>query len=175
MKISLIIPTLDLKKEALEYRQEHFDNGETIINGSELFDQTDSYEQWLDTVKKNADPKTVSEQWVVTDTFFAINDNGDIVGIIDLRHTLNDFLADFGHTGYSVRPSQRRKGYATQMLRQLIEVAKLSGLTELQLSVERNNGPSVKTIISNGGVYERSFTYEGKEADIYKIAINQAI
>ena len=94
-----------------------------------------------------------------------------IVGIIDLRHTLNDFLKDFGNCGYSVRPSERRKGYATEMLRQILDVARESGMTELHLSVERDNEPSIKTIISNGGVYERSFEFENEMADIYGIGL----
>ena len=75
-----------------------------------------------------------------------MDDNDEIVGIIDLRHELNEFLQDFGNSGYSVRPSERRKGYATEMLRLIKEVAKRVGLTSLQLSVERSNEPSVKTI-----------------------------
>ena len=80
------------------------------------------------------------------------------MGIIDFRHTLNDFLKDLGNCGYSVRPSERRKGIATEMLRQLLD-----------------NEPSVKTIIRNGGVYERSFEFDGEQADIYRIAVNSGI
>ena len=93
------------------------------------------------------------------------------MGIIDLRHTLNDFLKDFGNSGYSVRPSQRKKGYATEMLRQVLDIARRAGLTELHLSVEKVNLPSVKTIIKNGGVYERSFEFESELADIYRIEL----
>lgn len=74
-----------------------------------------------------------------------------------------------GNCGYSVRPSERRKGYATEMLRQLIEFAKSVGMNELHLSVERDNEASVKTIKYNNGVYERSFKFEGVDADIYRI------
>lgn len=171
MTIRLVRPTAAHKDEALRYRQAHFDCGETVINGSELLDKTDSYETWLQSVTANADPATVSPDWVVTDTFFAVDDAGKIVGIIDLRHTLNDFLKDFGNCGYSVHPAERNKGYATEMLRRILGIAKDAGLTELHLSVERDNAPSVRTILKNGGVYERSFEFEGCPADIYRIAI----
>ena len=169
--IRLIRPTLELKEKAIEFRQEFFDNNEMVINGSELLDKTESYEEWLKSVTDNTDIKTVNPNWVVTDTFFAIDGENTIVGIIDLRHTLNDFLKDFGNCGYSVRPSERRKGYATQMLCQVLNVARNVGLGEIHLSVERGNAPSVKTIMKNGGVYERSFEFDGEQADIYRIAL----
>lgn len=135
-------------------------------------DKTDSYEQWLQNVKDNADKKTVGKNWVLTDTYFAMDeDKKRIVGIIDLRYELNDFLKDIGNCGYSVRPSERRKGYAVEMLRQVVEKAKKYGLTEMYLSVEKDNIPSIKTILKNNGVYERSFEFEGKKADIYKIMV----
>jgi predicted acetyltransferase len=170
--VILVKPELEFKTEALAYRQEHFDNGEMIINGSGLLDKIDSYEQWLQNVKNNADKKTVDKNWVLTDTYFAMDeDKKRIVGIIDLRYELNDFLKDIGNCGYSVRPSERRKGYAGEMLRQVVEKAKKYGLTEIHLSVEKDNIPSIKTILKNNGVYERSFEFEGKKADIYKIIV----
>ena len=146
--IILVRPTLELKEKALDYRKEHFQHGEEIIYGSELFDKTESYEEWLSSVTLNTNPKTVNENWVVTDTFFALRKSDDkIIGVIDLRHTLNEFLKDLGNCGYSVRPSERKKGYATE------------------------NVASLKVIQKNGGVYERSFSFENGVADIYKIAV----
>ena len=171
MSIKLVRPTIEMKELVLDYKKEHFDNNEMTINGSELLDKTDSYEEWLKSVNDNTSPETVNPAWVVTDTFFAIDPNNKIVGIIDLRHTLNDFLKDCGNCGYSVRPSERKKGYATEMLRQIIEIAKEVGMHELYLSAEKSNVPSVKTIIKNGGVYERSFEIEGTLADVYKITL----
>ena len=171
MMLKLVRPTLEMKQAALEFKQEFFDNGENVINGSEMLDNMDSYEEWLESITNNLSADTVNSNWVVTDTFFAVDGNERIVGIIDLRHTLNDFLKDFGNSGYSVRPSERKKGYATKMLAMVKEVAKDAGLIRLQLSVERDNEPSVKTIVNNGGVYERSFEFQGEMADVYMVEL----
>ena len=167
--ITLKRPTKEYESEALAFKQEFIENGETTINGSELLDQMDSYDEWLKSITDNVSSETVNPSWVVTDTYFAFDENGSIVGIIDLRHELNDFLKDFGNCGYSVRPSERRKGYATEMLKLIIEGARQIGMDRLQLSVEPTNEASVKTITKNGGKYERSFTFEGEEADVYTI------
>lgn len=169
--ITLVRPAKEHEKEALKFKQEFIDYGTPVINGSELLDQTDSYDEWLKSVTDNTSQETVNPSWVVTDTYFAFDDNNYLVGIIALRHTLNDFLKDFGHCGYSVRPSERRKGYATEMLRQILECAAELGFDKLQLSVERSNIPSVKTITKNGGKLERSFTFEGEAADVYYILL----
>ena len=167
--ITLRRPVKEYESEAAVFKQEFIDNSEYTINGSELLDQMDSYDEWLKSVNDNASSETVNPSWVVTDTYFAFDENDRLVGIVDLRHELNDFLKDFGNSGYSVRPSERRKGYATEMLKLVMERARQIGMDKLQLSVERSNEASVKTIIKNGGKYERSFTFEGEEADVYMI------
>jgi len=128
-KILLVRPKKEMEFEAIEFKNEFFQNGEKEINGGELLDKTEDYGIWLENVTKNSSAKTVNPNWVVTDTFFAIRDNDKkIIGIIDFRHELNEFLKDYGHCGYSVRPSERKKGYATEMLRQVIDIARNIGL-----------------------------------------------
>ena len=113
----LVKPTIDLKEKALEYKKEHFDNGEEIINGSALLDKLD-YEDWIKHIEKSSNPETVDENWVEASTFFVIRETDQrIIGMVDIRHRINKFLALFGgHIGYSVRPSERKKGYGTKIL-----------------------------------------------------------
>jgi len=171
-KLIFIRPNKELENQAIEFKNEFFENGETEINGSELLDKTDNYDKWLENVTKNSSKETVDPNWVVTDTFFAIRENDKkIIGIIDFRHELNDFLKDFGHCGYSVRPSERKKGYASEMLKKILDIARQIGINEFQLSCKSSNVPSVKTITNNGGIYNRSFKYNEETADIFLIKL----
>jgi len=77
------------------------------------------------------------------------------VGMTNLRHHLNDYLLAYGgHIGYSVRPSERKNGYASQMLRLTLEKAKERGISKVRICCDHYNIASAKTIQSNGGVLE---------------------
>lgn len=81
--------------------------------------------------------------------------NDEVIGRIAIRHELNDFLKNIGgHIGYIVRPSYRRKGVATEMLRQLLLTDRAKSIGKLLVTCDENNEASEKTIIRNGGVYE---------------------
>lgn len=78
-----------------------------------------------------------------------------MVGVSNLRHELTPFLRhEGGHIGYGVRPSARRKGYATEMLRQTLDYARDLGLERVLVTCGADNMPSQKTILRNGGVLE---------------------
>ena len=106
----------------------------------------------------NRNESTVNSGWVATTTFFAVRKRDHkIVGMIDIRHNLeNDFLTEYGgHLGYSVRPSERRKGYATEIMKMGLEYAKLLGIEKVMIGCFRDNVPSVKTIEKcDGTLYE---------------------
>ena len=92
--------------------------------------------------------------WVNCSTYFAVADNC-IVGTIQIRHTLNDFLLNFGgHIGYSIRPSERRKGYGTRMLALALNKCRGLGLDKVLITCNDKNEASAKTIVKNGGVLE---------------------
>ena len=174
-EIKLVSPSEELEHEALAYRQEHFDCGEAVINGSALFDKTESYTDWLIHVRTNSNEATVQPEWVVFSTFFAVRESDSrIVGMIDIRHYLNDFLKEYGgHVGYAVRPSERRKGYATEMLKLAIEYCRSLGIDRVMLGCYKDNLPSIKTIEKNGGALEKEILYlDGKPMLVYWIELH---
>ncbi len=86
-----------------------------------------------------------------------------LVGMIQLRHRFNGFLEKFGgHIGYSVRPSERRKGYATKMLGDCLPHCRALGLQSVLVTCLEDNEASRKTILANGGIYE-STIFEPEE------------
>ncbi|MGO5073499.1 GNAT family N-acetyltransferase [Clostridium sporogenes] len=172
-EIILVRPNKDFREGAEEYKREHFQHGENELPGSALLDKL-PFDEWLELVKNNSNEKTVSPDWVVSSTFFALRkSDSKIIGMIDIRHTLNDFLKIYGgHIGYSVRPTERCKGYATQILKRGLKYCKTIGLDKVMLGCYKDNLPSRKTIINGGGVLEREFIYsEGKTVQVFWIKI----
>lgn len=155
-KQSLTLEVVDEKhrEEALAFKQEFFDAGERVINGSALLDQMD-FDEWIANCRRNGNPDTVRDDWAVATTFFARRaSDGKLIGIIDVRHSLaTDFLAEYaGHIGYAVRPSERRKGHATEMLALALDYCRELGIPEARLGCYTSNEASIRTIRANGGV-----------------------
>lgn len=175
-KIKLTKPTKEYEKQAMEYKQEHFANGETTIHASSLWDKMESYDEWLELLKNNSKKETVQNNWTVSSEFFGIREKDNkIVGMISIRHELiNDFLRNYaGHIGYGVRPTERRKGYVTQMLKQALTYCKEElKLKKVMISCNKENVGSRKTIINAGGILEREYqTDNGENIQIYWVEL----
>ena len=171
MKIKLIRPTELWKDAILDYKAEFVAGGETI-HGSALLGNYETFEEWYSDVVKNSSEETVAEGWVPSTTLLGVDETDRIVGFIDIRHRLNDYLAEFGgHIGYSVRKSERRKGYATQMLTQALDVAKGMGIDKVLLTCDKDNTASAATMVKCGGVFESKVFDDGEPVHRYWIDI----
>ena len=95
-------------------------------------------------------------------TFLIAENDGNLVGRTSIRHELNNFLFNFGgHIGYGVRPSYRRQGFATEILRQSLTYIHGLGVTEVLVTCDEDNLGSIKVIESQGGVLENKVEFEG--------------
>ena len=173
-RLKFVWPSMELRPQALEYREEFLRSGETELHGAALFDQMD-FEPWLELTVRNRRAETARSDWVQSSTFFVVRErDGRIIGMVDVRHRLNGFLAAFGgHIGYGVRPSERRKGYATQILRMALEYAGQEiGLKRVMIACYRDNEGSWRTILANGGRLEREFAHtDGRTVQVYWVEL----
>lgn len=158
--MKLIEPTMEYDKQIQAYRQEFLTFGGSMDGCGSLrrFDRT---QDWIDQVEVLKKPETTPSQWVPCSQYIYVRESDNkIVGVIQIRHHFNEFLERYaGHIGYSVCPSERRKGYATQMLREVLPKCKTLGIDNVLISCVTGNDGSRKVIINNGGVYE-STVYE---------------
>lgn len=122
----------------------------------------------------NLEIKQEIENHVPDSTFFCLDlDRQIFVGAVNIRHYLNEsLLLGGGHIGAGIRPSERRKGYATAMIKLALEECKKLGIEKVLMTCDKDNIGSAKSIMKNGGVLENTFiNQKGIEIERYWITL----
>lgn len=159
--IRLILPSKEYEKEAYEYIQEFIEyNSE--INGTGGLDSYHNYDEWLLKLEKDLDLPNIPEGRVPANTYFFVRSlDNKIVGMINIRHKLNEFLLnEGGHIGYSIRPTERKKGYATLMLKLALQKCREINLDKILITCDKANVASARVIQKNNGVLENEIFSE---------------
>lgn len=105
----------------------------------------------------------IYEEGFVPSELYFLLDGDKIVGAVSLRLNLNDHLKQIGgHIGYGVRPSERKKGHVTRMMKETLKITKEKGIGPLFLTCDEDNIASYKTIEKFGGELKEIAEYEGK-------------
>lgn len=162
-ELKLVFPTEEYKEQIEEYLKEHFENGEFELAGDGSLDKIKNFDEWLLKVKKD-----LSEETIIPATLFlgVRKSDNKVIGTIQIRHKLNEsLLKNGGHIGDGVRPSERRKGYATEMIRLALEECKKLGINRVLMVCYKDNIASRKSIINNGGVLENEIPAENGKID----------
>jgi predicted acetyltransferase len=124
------------------------------------YDSAMSWADWLGAIERRRVVVDVPPGWVRS-AFLAADVGGTLVGRVSVRFALNKFLArEGGHIGYGVLAEHRRRGYATEILRQAIEVAHGGGISPLLVVCDETNVASATVIERCGGVLENRLTSE---------------
>ena len=113
------------------------------------------YEEWLESNQGQEMRINLPEGWVPAIQLVAFARDGQAVGFFNLRLRLSDYLLEVGgHIGYSIRPSERGKGYAKETLRQGLQVAKEKNIEKTLVTCSVNNPARRAVILANGGLLE---------------------
>lgn len=155
--IILTVPDASYSDEISSYRREFLECGSSM-DGTGFLRSMENPKEWLAQVKSLSLRETVPENLVQSTQFIAVRpSDGRIVGMIQLRHYFNEYLEKFGgHIGYSVRPAERRRGYASRMLADILPYCREIGLERVLITCLETNEASRRTILKNGGMFERT-------------------
>ena len=166
-------PTIERKEEAIDYIREHYEYS-SPINGSGGLDRyIDNYEEWL--VKlENDKTKIPDENRVPGLTYFLIREEDNkIIGMINIRLTLNERLKKSGgNIGYGIRPTERQKGYNKINLYLGLQVCEKYGLDKVLLDADIDNPASWKTMEALGGRRVGKYYDENNQCECVKYEID---
>lgn len=169
MDLQLVKMSEQFKPQLFDMMDEWTKTGENIIPWA--IRKVDYHD--FDAYLKSLNEPELKEGYVPASTLFAYDRERDIlVGAVDIRHYLNEaLLLDGGHIGDGVRPSERRKGYATAMIALALEECRKLEIDKVLMVCNKENTGSAKSIQNNGGVLENEIEVEGETVQRYWIQL----
>ena len=153
MILKLVRPEPKYADQVMRYKEDMTANNDSF-DGCAGLEDVETFSEWIDF--ENRLKRKYGEGYVPSEVFLAVRmDDDKVVGIIDYRHPLTPFLMQYGgNIGYSILPLERRKGYASEMLRLMLDICIAYGEKKVLLTCDKNNDASRLTIIKNGGKLE---------------------
>ena len=161
----LVLPSEEHLEEVRAYREE-FLAADSSMDGAGPLRRYPDPRDWLREIRACENPATVPEGKVQATQLLCVED-GRVLGMLQIRHELNEYLRLYaGHIGYSVRPSARRQGVAAWMLAAALPFCRELGLRRVMIACEPRNEGSRRTILKNGGVYEKTVHEPERNIDL---------
>ncbi|WP_070119365.1 GNAT family N-acetyltransferase [Bacillus marinisedimentorum] len=158
--VYLAKPSMELEEAYLSFYREWKDSGENMVPWVISKDPED-FEAMIRSLEDQAEGKGLPEGWVPDSTYWLVGEDMKVLGAVNIRHSLTEQLKNAGgHIGYGIRPSERRKGYATRLLALSLEKAGEIGIGKVLVVCDEDNIASAKTIQNNGGVPDDDYVEE---------------
>ena len=163
MNIELIKPTIQHKELLIdmltEWKNDIVQNNTNSSPWKIFANDFHDFEYYIEHLDTTDD----KDGWVPDTTLFCLDKDRNIfVGAVNIRHYLNEnLLRTGGHIGDGIRPSERRKGYATAMIALALEECKKLGIKDVLMCCGKDNVASAKSIVRNGGVLENEVEDDG--------------
>lgn len=179
MKFRYEVPSIARKQDAIDYINEFYEYNSKINGVGGLYRYLDNYEEWLLKLEEDC-IREVTEDKVPARTYFLVrvNDN-KIVGMVNIRTKLNQKLMDFGgNIGYSIRPTERGKGYNKINLYLALKICKEYGIKKALLDADKDNPASWRTMEALGAKLDAEEKSEMEDCDIvrfYSIDVEKSL
>lgn len=157
------------REQLFDMMDEWYGTGEKIVPYAIRVTDYHDFEKYINSIEL----KKPSENHVPSSTYFCLDEERNIfVGAVNIRHYLNEsLLLNGGHIGDGIRPSERRKGYATAMIGLALEECKKLGIDKVLMVCDKENIGSAKSIINNGGELENEVVVDGVTEQRYWITL----
>lgn len=162
--IELVLATQDLKQVIEEYGNQ-FDHP-THIPGASGLNTFPTIDDWFEKLRLYQNEATLPrEEFVPSYQYLWLDTQSQkVIGMLSIRLKLNAHLLDYGgHIGYSIAPSEREKGHATQMLKAALKQAKAFSINNVLITCLDDNLGSAKVIENNQGILEDKRFYEAEQ------------
>lgn len=172
--LKLVRPTITHKEQVSDMIEE-FDKYQEAIHGGAEIETFARFESWLEYQSRHQDVNTVPDGRVPATVYFLCDETEEtIIGIIDIRHELNEFLLrEGGHIGYAIRPRGRKKGYGTHLLELGLEKCLELGIEEVLVICDADNLASQRIAEKNFGELEDKYINESGKT-LHRYWIKQA-
>ncbi|WP_018933673.1 GNAT family N-acetyltransferase [Gracilibacillus lacisalsi] len=156
MSVKLVKPTKMLTREYQDFYLEWKKSGEKMIPWV-IEKHPDDMDRFLQFINDHEQGANLPDGWVPDSTFWLVREK-TIIGVVNIRHRLSEILLSIGgHIGYGIRPSERKKGYATKILELALLEAKRIGITRALVTCDADNIGSLKAILKNGGIEDADY------------------
>ena len=161
----LIEPTMDYDKEIQAFREEFLNAGD--MDGSGHLRHYLNTEDWIKHIEEYKNSDSPNGFVRTTQYIYVREKDKKVIGVLQIRHRLNELLEKYaGHIGYSIAPSERKKGYGTSMLKCALTKCKEIGINKVLIACVEGNEGSKKVILNNGGKYESTVYWDERKCNI---------
>jgi predicted acetyltransferase len=158
--LRLVKPTTDLEEEYLDFYHEWKSNGGDMIPWV-IKKDPNPFSKMVDSLLLAEKGENLPNGWVPDSTYWLVSGSDRILGVVNIRHSLTEKLSqNGGHIGYGIRPSERRKGFATKLLTLSLQKAQSIGIDQVLIVCDAWNKPSERTILSADPVRDEDFIEE---------------
>ncbi|BBH19132.1 acetyltransferase [Paenibacillus baekrokdamisoli] len=158
--LRVVQPSIDYREVYLSFYEDWKSSGEDMVPWV-IEKEPTNFQSMIDFLYEQDSEEKLKNDWVPHSTYWLMDESKQVVGAVNIRHRLNEKLFNSGgHIGYGIRPSERRKGYATFLLSAALEKTRNLGINRVLVVCDKGNIGSERTIIKNGGQFESEFVEE---------------